>query len=54
MRPPEANEAKNDKEESKEAVWKYMDSMIINDMTLDTHGVWTSIDKVYNSTWIDQ
>ena len=28
--------------------------MIINDMTLDTHGVWTSIDKVYNSTWIDQ
>jgi len=25
MRPPEANEAKNDKEESKEAVWKYMD-----------------------------
>ena len=28
--------------------------MIINDMTLDTHEVWTSIDKVYNSTWIDQ
>ncbi|KAF3606527.1 hypothetical protein DY000_02049564 [Brassica cretica] len=27
MRPPEANEAKNDKEESKEAVWKYMDSL---------------------------
>ena len=25
MRPPKANEAKNDKEESKEAVWKYMD-----------------------------
>ena len=25
MRPPEANEAKNDKEESKEAVCKYMD-----------------------------